>query len=80
MANQSTGKTGDRANIITARRIVAGVLIVLAIIFIVENREQVNIRLIVPLLSLPLWTALTGMFVIGGIAGWLLSRRRASRR
>jgi uncharacterized integral membrane protein len=80
MTNQSTERTRDRSRIITVRRVIAAVLIVLAIVFIVENREKVDIRLIVPLLSLPLWTALTGMFVIGGIAGWLLSRRRAARR
>lgn len=69
-----------RGRKVTPRRVIAGVLIVLAVIFIVENREPVEIRLIVPLMTVPLWVALTGLFLVGCVAGWLLARRHASGR
>ncbi|GAB3919057.1 hypothetical protein GCM10011575_29310 [Microlunatus endophyticus] len=70
-------RTGPR---VTPRQVIAGVLIVLAVIFIIENRERVEIRLIVPLVSMPLWAVMTVLFVMGGVAGWLLARRSAARR
>lgn len=80
MANTSTDRLADQTRTITVRRVIAAILIVLAIVFIIENRQSVEIRLIVPLATLPLWISLTAVFVIGGVAGWLLARRRASRR
>lgn len=70
----------DKGRRVSVRQVIAGVLIVLAVIFIVENRTRVEIRLIVPLISLPLWIVMAGLFVVGGVAGWLLSRRRSARR
>lgn len=82
MANHVSEKSPDQArrHKVTPRQVIAGVLIVLAVIFIVENREPVEIRLIVPVTSMPLWAALTGLFVVGCVVGWLVARRRASRR
>ncbi|MGI8869792.1 MAG: hypothetical protein ACR2F6_13315 [Mycobacteriales bacterium] len=61
---------------LTPRNVIIAVLVVLAIVFIVENHNSVHIRLIAPSVSMPLWLALLAMFVIGGLAGLLVSRRR----
>jgi uncharacterized integral membrane protein len=52
------------------------VLVVLAVVFIVENRDPTPIRLIVPVVVMPLWAALAGLFVVGVLVGYGLSRRR----
>lgn len=58
------------------RWIVGGVLLVLAVIFILENRDPVGIRLLIPLVVMPQWAALTLTLVIGFVVGMLVSRRR----
>lgn len=63
----------------SARIIVAAVLTVLAIVFFIENRQTVRIRLIVPVVSMPVWLALAAMFVIGGLCGLLVAHRHASK-
>jgi uncharacterized integral membrane protein len=46
------------------------------VIFIVENREPVIIRLLIPIVQMPQWVALTVTLVIGGLIGFLAGRRR----
>ncbi|MEV7402336.1 LapA family protein [Streptomyces sp. NPDC091267] len=60
----------------TPARITALVLVALAIVLIVENTRQVRIRLLIPVVTMPLYLALLGMFVIGGLCGALLIRNR----
>ncbi|WP_433294672.1 DUF1049 domain-containing protein [Pseudonocardia sp. CA-142604] len=60
----------------STRVIVAVVLVVLAFIFIIENREPAAIRVIIPIVIMPLWAALTGMFVVGLAVGALWRKRR----
>ena len=60
----------------TSRRIVALALLVLAVIFVVENRDLTEIRLLIPVVFMPLWAALTITLVIGLIVGVVLGRRR----
>ncbi|AWL41673.1 MULTISPECIES: LapA family protein [Streptomyces] len=58
-------------------RIAVTVLAVLAIVFICVNTEDVTIRVIVPKVTMPLWAALLGMFVVGLLCGgYALHRRR----
>lgn len=52
------------------------VLTALAIVFIFENTDQVEIRLLVPLVTMPLYLALLAMFVIGALCGGLFFRWR----
>ncbi|MEO6956894.1 MAG: hypothetical protein ABI137_09165 [Antricoccus sp.] len=52
---------------------------ILAIVFIAENHQKVRIRVIVPLVSIPVWAALAAMFIIGGVCGLLIVRRRSPR-
>lgn len=56
--------------------VVALVLIAVCVVFILQNRQHVSIKLLVPTVGGPLWAALTGVLVLGGIAGYLLVRRR----
>ena len=60
---------------LSPRSIVALVLLALAIVFIAENTRQVKIRVIVPVVTMPLWAALTAMLVIGVIVGAFLHSR-----
>ncbi|MEN3585963.1 LapA family protein [Streptomyces sp. ZYX-F-203] len=68
--------SGRRRPELTASRITALVLIALAIVLIAQNTESVEIRLIVPIVTMPLYLALLLMFVIGGLCGALLLRLR----
>jgi uncharacterized integral membrane protein len=69
----------------TPRRIAALVLAVLALVFIFENTREVPIRLIGPVVRMPLWSALLITFVAGVLCGLFAawsgrrSRQRARR-
>ncbi|OII60204.1 DUF1049 domain-containing protein [Streptomyces sp. CC53] len=69
-------KRGGRAPAMTPSRITAAVLAVLAVVLIVENTREVEIRLLIPVVTMPLYLALLIMFVIGGLCGALLIRGR----
>ncbi|MDD7941868.1 DUF1049 domain-containing protein [Actinomycetospora lutea] len=59
-----------------ARWVVPVLLAVLVVVFILENRDLVTIRLLVPVVVMPQWAALTITLIIGLIIGFLLRRRR----
>ncbi|MER6911998.1 LapA family protein [Streptomyces sp. NPDC000594] len=61
----------------TPGRIAVTVLAVLAIVFIFENTDQVRIRVLIPVVTMPLYLALLAMFVIGALCGGYIFRRRA---
>ncbi|GAA2941622.1 LapA family protein [Streptomyces enissocaesilis] len=69
------GRTGRRIAL-TPNRITAAVLAALAIVLIAENTRDIEIRLLVPVVTMPLYLALLLMFVIGGLCGALLLRSR----
>ncbi|WP_329450553.1 LapA family protein [Streptomyces sp. NBC_01724] len=58
-------------------RIVVLVIAILSLVFIVENTDEVTIRLLIPLVTMPLAAVLLGMFVAGLVCGGYLFRRRA---
>ncbi|AHH14866.1 hypothetical protein NONO_c00460 [Nocardia nova SH22a] len=58
---------------------VALILIVLAIIFVFENRDKVSITVLMIDITSPLWLVLLVLFVVGWIAGVLTVRRRNRR-
>lgn len=58
------------------RLIVAVVLTVLAVVFIVQNSQLIAIRLLVPLVTMPLWVALAGMLLVGAGIGYAVTWRR----
>jgi uncharacterized integral membrane protein len=71
------GGGGRVANWFTPARTAVVVLLALAIVFMAENTQQVKIRLIVPLVTMPLYLALLLMFIIGALCGGLFFHRRA---
>lgn len=54
---------------LTPARITLLVIVVIALVFVFENTSQTRIRLLVPEVTMPLWTALLGMGVIGVVCG-----------
>ncbi|WP_246868547.1 lipopolysaccharide assembly protein LapA domain-containing protein [Saccharopolyspora sp. ASAGF58] len=47
-----------------------------AVVLVLENRQTVEIRIFVPLVTMPMWTALAVMLVVGIVVGLLVSRPR----
>jgi uncharacterized integral membrane protein len=71
-----TGAAARSSTKWTSRWTIGLVVLVLALVFILENRQPVSIRLWIPVVIMPQWAALTLMLVLGGVTGVLLSRRR----
>ena len=65
---------------ISPRLVIALVVMALVAIFIAQNRDTVRIQLFAISLTSPLWLLLVVMVVIGVLFGYLLGRRRATRR
>ncbi|MFF1922107.1 DUF1049 domain-containing protein [Streptomyces sp. NPDC058221] len=61
----------------TPARILVLVIAVLSIVFIAENTHEVEARLIIPLVTAPLYVWLIVMFVAGMGCGAYVFRRRA---
>ncbi|MEV1044279.1 LapA family protein [Streptomyces sp. NPDC049916] len=61
---------------LTPGRVAMAVLVVLVVVFICVNTKNVTIRVLIPEVTLPLWFALLAMFLIGGVCGGYLFRRR----
>ncbi|MFE7136032.1 lipopolysaccharide assembly protein LapA domain-containing protein [Streptomyces sp. NPDC057638] len=59
----------------TPARTVGLVLAALAVVLIVENTREIEIRLIVPVVTMPLYLALLLMFLLGVVCGGLYFRR-----
>jgi uncharacterized integral membrane protein len=63
-----------------ARRLIAGaIVLVLLIVFVLQNGDQVQVRLIAWDLDLRLAWALLIAAVFGAVLGWLLPKLRRSR-
>jgi uncharacterized integral membrane protein len=75
--NRSQAPVRDTAHHRLAPRLVTGVVLgALAIVFVIENRQQIDVRLLVPVVTMPLWTALAALLLIGVLVGLLLRARR----
>ncbi|MFE7270504.1 DUF1049 domain-containing protein [Streptomyces sp. NPDC057623] len=79
--SQSGRKAGETRSgwrgSLTPKGIAVLVLLVLALIFIFENTRETEIRLLIPLVTMPLWAALLAMGIIGGLVGaYFMGRRR----
>ncbi|MFE9817112.1 DUF1049 domain-containing protein [Streptomyces sp. NBC_00236] len=70
----SSGKGSSGA--FTPARILVLVIAVLSIVFIAENTKDVEVRLIVPLVTAPLYVWLIVMFLAGMACGAYVFRRR----
>lgn len=72
---ESGAKKGVRG-LLTPGRITVGVLAVLALVFIFENTRATKIRLLIPEVTMPLWTALLATAAVGAVCGAYFMRRR----
>ncbi|MBB4950566.1 putative integral membrane protein [Kitasatospora gansuensis] len=70
------GKRSEIAGIPT-RVIAIGVLVVLAVWFLLANLDKVKIQFWVFTVTAPLWIALLATLLAGGALGWLLKGRRS---
>ena len=57
-------------------QVVAAVLVVVAVVFIVQNRDRVSINLFTIDVTAPVWLILTIMVAVGMAVGALLRGRR----
>ena len=60
----------------TPARVLVFILLVLTVVFVFENTAQTEIRLLIPVITMPLWVALLIPGVIGLLSGMYLIRRR----
>ncbi|MDD7942490.1 DUF1049 domain-containing protein [Actinomycetospora lutea] len=68
--------SGQRGGVLASRWLVPVVLLALAVVFVLENRQLTEIRLLIPVVFMPLWAALTITLVIGLVVGLPVGRRR----
>ncbi|MCX5253142.1 LapA family protein [Streptomyces canus] len=71
------GTTKDSSAAVTPARVVVLLLAVLALTFIFENTRATRIRLLVPEVTMPLWTALLATGLIGALCGAYFMKRRS---
>lgn len=64
------------------RRWLSILLVVLALVFVLQNRHEVQIDLLATTVTTPMWVALVAMLLVGLLAGTFRIRRagRAGRR
>jgi uncharacterized integral membrane protein len=61
---------------VTPRLIAALVVVALAVLFIAQNRDTVQIQLFAATLTSPLWLLFGVLAGLGALIGFLLARRR----
>lgn len=66
----------EKKRAVSTGQILAGLLLILVVVFIAENSRKVKIRLIFPEVTAPLYVAILIAAVLGGIIGALLRYRR----
>lgn len=67
----ATGTVSSR----TARWVIAGLLVLGGVVFVLQNREPVTLRLIAVDVSAPLWIAFVATMLLGAVIGWLVFGR-----
>ena len=61
--------------LLTPRRVTTAVVGAIAVVFVAENTRGVKVRLLIPEVTVPLWTVFAGGLVLGIVLGVLLWRR-----
>jgi uncharacterized integral membrane protein len=74
------GATEAKGGNAIRRLIIAGVIIALAVWFILANTEEVSVKLWLVNVETPMWIMITVVFIAGWIVGALLRRRSAKKR
>jgi lipopolysaccharide assembly protein A len=77
---EGTGAGEPPPSRITARTILAAVLVVVAVVFIFQNRDDADLDFLVFGFSAPLWLMLLLTTVVGIAIGLLLGRRQSRRK
>ncbi|MEU3250749.1 LapA family protein [Streptomyces sp. NPDC006997] len=72
-------RAGGQSRAMTTGQIAVLVLALLALVFVFENTQTTEIRLLVPVVSMPLWAALLAMWLVGALCGAYFVRRRRER-
>ncbi|MFC5952922.1 DUF1049 domain-containing protein [Pseudonocardia lutea] len=67
---------GRARRTVSPRLVVALVVMVLALVFVLQNRGPVNVYLFTLTLSAPLWLLLVVMIAVGLLVGVVVTRRR----
>jgi uncharacterized integral membrane protein len=74
---------GDRSparDFFTMERVVVLLLAAVTLLFVFQNTRQTRIQLLLVEVTMPLWVALFGTLLVGGLIGYVLQRRRPPRR
>jgi uncharacterized integral membrane protein len=66
----------ERHSRIRPRLVFDAALVVVIVVFVIENTRQTKIRFLVPQVTAPLWTALFVAALLGALAGVLIARHR----
>ncbi|GLZ81914.1 hypothetical protein Afil01_67210 [Actinorhabdospora filicis] len=72
---QAGGKTPGKFRI-TPKMVLGAIIIVLAVWFVLANRDSARVQLFVTSVGAPLWLVLLVTFLAGWLTGWLLRRRK----
>ncbi|RBM23531.1 DUF1049 domain-containing protein [Prauserella sp. PE36] len=67
---------GKRRFQLSPGRVIALVVAVVVVVFVVQNRDTVDMHLFTVVITGPLWTALLIVAALGVLTGYLLTRRR----
>ena len=61
---------------VRAGQVVAALIVVVAVVFIVQNRDRVSVNLFTIDVTAPVWLILTIMVLLGTAVGYLLRGRK----
>lgn len=73
---RSATPAGSSRSRLTPRLITTLVLTVLALVFVFQNNHLTAIRVLIPVVIMPLWAALAGMLIVGAAIGYAMNWRQ----
>jgi uncharacterized integral membrane protein len=65
---------------VSSGQILAGILLAIVVVFVLENTRQVKVRLLIPEVTTPLAVPIVIAAVLGAAVAWLMRVRRTRRR
>lgn len=76
---ESPSRSGNAFTAFLARRWLSILLIALAVVFVVQNRDDVPVNFFTLTFTAPLWVTLTAVLLVGVVAGAVRAQRRHRR-
>ncbi len=67
---------GHRGHRWTAKQITSLVIVVILVVFVLQNAHKADVTLFVTTVTFPMWFILGGTIVVAFAAGWLFAGRR----